>query len=673
MKLKKIVVSFLMIAVLCSSWSIFGAQDASLGTTNIFQAIAKWQLGAIEYWLNENIDVNAVDDKGRTPLACVIEDVRWQTESAIVLLMNHGARIDGVIKSSDGSTALMLAVASEDLNLIKFLVDKGVVVAGDEGAMRVAWSKYKNAVEDYEFKGSSDCEARVALVKNIILFLLARGANVDAPNDLGESVLIDAVMRRDYAFISWLLSLGANPYVKDYSRSDSFDYARAQNNGRLIDLLKTTKHKAPEGGHAEHVLQEEEKEHAVGEILQEGVAPEDATSFKATQAVRRMQHIHRALYPEQQEVDQAQVQLAERSQEGVPVQLTQTELHFNKFKGIITAFFGDVMKDPIVERCVSKEHAFIRAGKCVFYRAEPGRFRVYEYLIEELHRLIRLYSKQQQYQFVFNRFFANAAQEETIAQYMRNKKRKFGGYNTFKKEVNYTINSAHLLALNIPLFGNVTKSGSCTWEFFLGSGAAAAIDVGVEDLIWKIFDTYGFDKKYRKKLFDLGKSASSVWTTLQQIVIPKNIVDDVVLLSRGYYIPLEEGKYAKVSRFLDQYNSGKLDIEDTIEGMMLMNDLYGLNPDSGIEFHLYSRLPEKKLAYLKHRVRQIADEMFGEWLIKQLSGERVPESVEKEKLGDVLRHVGRRGGVSARERVKEEARRRAKREDVEWNAALMGF
>ncbi|HEV2601997.1 MAG TPA: ankyrin repeat domain-containing protein [Candidatus Babeliales bacterium] len=586
----------------------------------IFQAIAAGRTDFIVHWLAEGSDVNAVQLHDTVLMAAI----KYGSLDLIKLLLNH-KDIDVNFANAFGETALFLAIQRRSLAVLELLLEYGAridsVSKSGHTPFLMAFEGMRDCLKDENYVGAEE-------LKKIIDVLIKKGVDIEQQNDQGETFLIRLVVQRKKGEVLRLLALGANPYLKDVSGSDAFDYARAQNDGVILKFLQN---KSKEKLGAQEELKEEESKYAENAGDEQGL--------KMPKAIRRMQHIHRAMHPEQQPEPNKRAQINE---DAVAAQIeTQTDYHLKKYDEGVKRLYGDVTQDPVVQHCIQKEHAAIQEGKCVFYRAEPGMFRVYQYFVEEVHRLVKLYSTQ--HPFIFTRFFAHGAPEETITEYMEKRKEEFGGYDQFPVPSNYNINKKYLISSNMPLFGNFSDTGRCTWYYFLNNFAAGA-PIELRPFIESIFDMYGFNKIFIDQLLALNTGVAIELSSLQQITIPKNIVDKIVLLSSGFYVPLLAGdQFVKVSDFLDQYNAGTLDIQDTEEAIMLINSVYGLNPESGIEFDLYSRLPDKKLEYIKKRVQKITDEMFSEWLVKQLHSERVPAEVAGEKLGDVLKHLGKGG------------------------------
>ena len=140
-----------------------------------------------------------------------------------------------------------------------------------------------------------------------------------------------------------------------------------------------------------------------------------------------------------------------------------------------------------------------------------------------------------------------------------------------------------LLSANIPLFGNTNILSSCTWHYFEHNKSGE--NINIEKIFRDIFDRYGFDNAYIKDLLEIS-SLIDQYAFLQQIIVPKKIVNDVAMLADvGYCAPVQE----ELSTILDRYKDDGQLIEDSWQVRLLMNDAYGLNPESGIKFYYMIR------------------------------------------------------------------------------------
>lgn len=124
------------------------------------------------------------------------------------MLATPGSTLVNTRDVSTGDTPMHIVVARRDLTWIQFLAAKGANV---------------NARNN---KG----ETPLQLASNLgfadgVETLLKLGAKVDEPNSTGETPLIAATHRKDAALARVLLKAGANPARNDNSGRSALDYA----------------------------------------------------------------------------------------------------------------------------------------------------------------------------------------------------------------------------------------------------------------------------------------------------------------------------------------------------------------------------------------------------------------------------------------------------------------
>ncbi|QGN56548.1 ankyrin repeat domain-containing protein [Novosphingobium sp. Gsoil 351] len=124
------------------------------------------------------------------------------------MLATPGSTLVNTKDISTGDSALHIVVARRDLTWVQFLAAKGANV---------------NARNN---KG----ETPLQLASNLgfsegVELLLKLGARVDEPNSTGETPLIAATHRRDGALARVLLKAGASPSRNDNSGRSALDYA----------------------------------------------------------------------------------------------------------------------------------------------------------------------------------------------------------------------------------------------------------------------------------------------------------------------------------------------------------------------------------------------------------------------------------------------------------------
>ncbi|HEV2601992.1 MAG TPA: ankyrin repeat domain-containing protein [Candidatus Babeliales bacterium] len=609
-----------------------------LGKTALMLACASRELAMVQLLLDRKAVIDARDQEGKTPLMIAAEK-GWM--EGVQLFLDRGITIESMGKASF-MMLLMHVVKVGPLAYVRELLDKGMILdfinqadlasllihAVRFGSLEVVRELLSGASVDAKDKDGKSA-LKIAVEKNrfdIVSELLARGARIEdaeakiifdkAVQDCNASLmralqlqgfgrlinqddpgkkplLIASVKSNNYKRVKFLLESGANPRVKDKLGFDAFDYLFKKKNSELITLFND-------------------------------FFPEDMGRREGAKAEFSGYILGQAL-------------------------LTPTELHYKKFEKEIELRYGMQLDNPIVRECIEKERIAYQQGNYVFYRAEPGKYRVYQYFLKELDAVVRSFGKKNS--FIFTRFFKDAAQESTINEYVE-KLQKMDQVGDMQNV---------LLSANIPLFGNVNNPGSCTWDYFIKNKEALR-GVNLFKMFEHIFDVYGFDQKYIGALLKLNETTPIEKGSLQQIIIPKNIVDDVAMLaSVGYAAPWRSvvdescwkqqvdkidnnktiGRHTCIASIIDKYRSGEIAIDDAFQARILMNARYGLNPNSGIEFNMYADIPQEDLAAFGEQVKKVVDAIFGTWLAHQIGREGQLMGVERQAFRYILKNYGK--------------------------------
>ena len=124
------------------------------------------------------------------------------------LLSAPGSTLVNTKDVSSGETAMHIVVARRDVTWIRFLAAKGgnVNARNNKGETPLQLASNLGFVEGVEA-------------------LLRLGAKVDEPNRTGETALIAAAHRKDAAMARVLLKAGANPRRNDNTGRSALDYA----------------------------------------------------------------------------------------------------------------------------------------------------------------------------------------------------------------------------------------------------------------------------------------------------------------------------------------------------------------------------------------------------------------------------------------------------------------
>ncbi len=164
---------------------------------------------AINLLLAKGADVNLADANGVTPLMAAAE-LDWET--SIVLLLEHGAKTKASDKS--GKTALMYAMGNRGLGTAAKLLDKGAEINARDKAGRTAllYAITQAAHDPFLIFGEDvvkkDKEAQARYLE-LITFLIARKADVNAKDAAGNTPLLLATAQKQAEIVPMLRRAGA--------------------------------------------------------------------------------------------------------------------------------------------------------------------------------------------------------------------------------------------------------------------------------------------------------------------------------------------------------------------------------------------------------------------------------------------------------------------------------
>ena len=166
----------------------------------------------IDLLLAKGADVNIADANGVTPLMAASE-LDW--EPSITLLLEHGAKTQA--KDRDGKTALMYAMGNRGLGTAAKLLEKGAEInASDKAGRTPLMRAITQAVHDPVLLYGEDVikkekEARARYLE-LIAFLIAQKANVNAKDAAGNTPLILATTQKQPEVVRMLRQAGARAF-----------------------------------------------------------------------------------------------------------------------------------------------------------------------------------------------------------------------------------------------------------------------------------------------------------------------------------------------------------------------------------------------------------------------------------------------------------------------------
>lgn len=179
--------------------------------------------------------LSGVDYQKRTALLCAVE----KDNAEIVRLILDSRCADVNAKSPFGDYSILsVAITSiRDMReIVKMLIDAGADVNKAHGP--TGQTPLMDAVKTIKLldkKWKRDGEAQLETIR----LLVASGANLDAQDNAGQTVLIHAVRKGCYEIMRLLVELGADTTIRDFaSGKTALDYAKDRHDNAMIAFLE---------------------------------------------------------------------------------------------------------------------------------------------------------------------------------------------------------------------------------------------------------------------------------------------------------------------------------------------------------------------------------------------------------------------------------------------------
>jgi ankyrin repeat protein len=212
------------------------------GTTALMWAVPNLEKARL--LVARGANVNARSDTDRTPL--LVAASYPMTGALIRLLLDRGADLNA--KDRAGSTALALAVRSADVEVVRFLVEKGLDPnALSPAARRAGFARYDRPTTDYVMtrglNPSPDVLVTTAAWQPVDLLArwIESGADVNASNaaQYGRTPLLTAVASEAEGAdaLKLLLDHGADPNVRTTEGESPLDWAIYNGDRAKIQVL----------------------------------------------------------------------------------------------------------------------------------------------------------------------------------------------------------------------------------------------------------------------------------------------------------------------------------------------------------------------------------------------------------------------------------------------------
>lgn len=167
----------------------------------------------------------------------------------------------GADPNEDDYTPLDVAIENKHSKIANLLIEKGSDVNFNNPLYLATTHNLNDVVKKLIKKGANLNKQKVngytSLMQAINLgyfdiasILIQNGADVNIENKIGNTALMFAVSydEKSIDIVNLLLLYGADPYLKNINREDSFDLARPQHKSILLHALDPPSTKQPYGG-----------------------------------------------------------------------------------------------------------------------------------------------------------------------------------------------------------------------------------------------------------------------------------------------------------------------------------------------------------------------------------------------------------------------------------------
>lgn len=178
----------------------------------------------VEYLISKGADVNAHNSYGKTALMLLAEQKDTDNRALAKMLILNQADID--LRDEGGRSAFMFAVGEGNYRMAEFLLLNGASVnvkdiSGDNALIYYA-SNY-NAMAD----------------EKLVDFLISKGIDINAQNNLGKTALMMAAKRDNYKLVKYLCEKGADVDIKDTNGMTALMWAASRKDDQIAGYLRS--------------------------------------------------------------------------------------------------------------------------------------------------------------------------------------------------------------------------------------------------------------------------------------------------------------------------------------------------------------------------------------------------------------------------------------------------
>ncbi len=192
--------------------ALAGCSDPDRPTIGLHLALQRGDINQIERHIFWNTDINQAGPNGQTPLHVAAQHGR---QIVIELLLKHGADIDS--KDHKGNSPLHTAIMSGRTQAAGLIIQNGAKFNPDQ----LLEDSVRNNIAD----------------RDVINFLLLKGANINHVSVNGLTPLLAAIGQGNRVLVKLLIARGADVNQKDGSGQTPLQLANQIKDDSIIRLL----------------------------------------------------------------------------------------------------------------------------------------------------------------------------------------------------------------------------------------------------------------------------------------------------------------------------------------------------------------------------------------------------------------------------------------------------
>lgn len=296
---------------------------------------------------------------------------------------------------------------------------------------------------------------------------------------------------------------------------------------------------------------------------------------------------------------------------------TATESHLKIMKDAWGVKDAQVKHSKLMSRVIEKEKEFSDTHYAVYHGQRAEHYILQDFL-KQLYQLISIHAPLKDFEFL--RPWDRAMEQVSANRYIDNHERINGTiWNDHSEQLR-----KDMMCANLALFGNITNGGECTWSYFTNN--VNVNPANIEDILKSIFSEFNLNESYIPKILELFKKISIESGLLQQVLIPREKIDECVYLAEPMGTPYRNSilaklfdtvkkRHTRISSIIDHFieTPEKISNIDALQARVLFSKDIMLNPDSGVKVFRYTTNDLVNIKSYEKELLAIMQELFDDW------------------------------------------------------------